>query len=114
MTRNVSPTFEAIIIDSKKTHPSLDHATLFNALKVMLKDEIKQAMEAPSTALQNTFAKVIKEMMSPKMKILSNLMAVAMNQTLDQIRKDNARLTTYITDITRKVRSTAAAKTTST
>lgn len=110
----VSPTPEAITIDDRENHPRLDHITRFKTLKFLLKDGIKQAMIAQFTALQNMFTQHIDDRMNRKMKTLAGVVVENISRTMDQIREDNTRLRTQITDFTREARSMVAAKATTT
>lgn len=61
VTRNISPTPEAITIDDLENTPSLNYATIFKTLKHLLDDGIKQATETQFVALQNMFTQRMKE-----------------------------------------------------
>lgn len=89
-----SSTSEAFITDGRKNSPRLDHVTLFKRLNNLLDDEIKPAIEAQFTELQNMFTQRIEDTMNRRMTTLPNITVEAMNLTNDQIREDNAQLRT--------------------
>lgn len=113
MTRDTSPTPEAIKIDDKDNSLSLDHATMFKTLKNLLNDRIKPAMEARFTALKNMFTKRIEGILDQMMEVVANTQAQSMHQILDQLKQDNDCLQRQVANLTKEVRNMVAAKTTS-
>lgn len=75
----------AIIIEDTENPSRLDQTTVFKTLNYLVDDGIKPAMEEQFTALRNKFTQPMEDIMQRKVTTLSNIMAEAMNRTIDQI-----------------------------
>lgn len=110
MIKNISLTFEDIAVGHMKNKSTLDHATLFTSLKDLLDDRIQLTIEAQFIALQNMFTQGLEGILNQRMHVLANIQAESMHRVVDQLIQHNVRLQSQVANLTRKVRSTVAAR----